>query len=138
MKSNSLFISTRRLLWTGGPRKVCLNVLKKNNEFCSIKNLLTLVQRRNRKQPWRCAERLKGARPATFLSDAREPKVDLLNSWAVILNKFFVQIISIRVKTPSNTNLVAPRHIKREKGSLLVDLRRSKTALLKLLKDRDS
>ena len=44
----------------------------------------------------------------------------------------FGQIVSIRVKTLSNTNMVASRLIKREKGSLPVDVRRSKTSLLKL------
>ena len=42
------------------------------------------------------------------------------------------QIVSIRVKKFSNTNLVASWHIKREKDLLLVDVRRSKTSLLKL------
>ena len=42
------------------------------------------------------------------------------------------QIISISVKTLSNTNLVPSRHIKREKGSLPVDFPTSKTSLLKL------
>ena len=40
------------------------------------------------------------------------------------------QIFSLRVTTLSNTNLVALRHIKREKGSLPVEVRRSKTSLL--------
>ena len=44
----------------------------------------------------------------------------------------FGQIDSIRVNTLSNTNLVASMHIKREKRSLPVDVRRSKTSLLKL------
>ena len=44
----------------------------------------------------------------------------------------FGQIVSIRVKTLSNTNMVASRLIKREQGSLPVDVRRSKTSLLKL------
>ena len=35
-------------------------------------------------------------------------------------------------KKLSNTNLVVSRRIKREKASLLVDVRRSKTSLLKL------
>ena len=35
-------------------------------------------------------------------------------------------------KKLSNTNLVVSRHIKREKASLPVDVRRSKTSLLKL------
>ena len=42
------------------------------------------------------------------------------------------QIVSLRVKTLSSTNLVASRHIEREKGSLPVDIRRSKTSPLKL------
>ena len=42
------------------------------------------------------------------------------------------QIVSIRVKTLSNTNLVASRYIKREKGSLPVDVCRSETSLIKL------
>ena len=40
------------------------------------------------------------------------------------------QIVFLRKKALSNTNLVASRHIKSEKGSLPVDVRRSKTFLL--------
>ena len=44
-----------------------------------------------------------------------------------------LQIVSLRVKEPpTNTNLVVSRHIKREKCSILVDVCRSKTSLLKL------
>ena len=46
--------------------------------------------------------------------------------------QMFGQIVSIRMKTIGNTNMVASRLIKREKGSLLVDVCRSKTTLLKL------
>ena len=42
------------------------------------------------------------------------------------------QIVSIRIKTLGNTNMVASRLIKRGKSSLPVDVRRSKTLLLKL------
>ena len=42
------------------------------------------------------------------------------------------QIVFVRVKTLSNTNLVALRHFKKEKASFPVDVRRSKTSLLKL------
>ena len=42
------------------------------------------------------------------------------------------QILFIREKKLSNTNLLASRHIKREKGSLPVDVRPSKTSLVKL------
>ena len=40
--------------------------------------------------------------------------------------QMFGQIVSIRMKTIGNTNMVASRLIKREKGSLLVDVCRSK------------
>ena len=46
--------------------------------------------------------------------------------------QIFGQILSVRVKSLSNTDLVSSRHLKREKGSLPVDVRRSKTSLLKL------
>ena len=42
----------------------------------------------------------------------------------------------MRVKTISNTNLVVPRYSKREKRPLAVDVRRSKTLLLKLPKNK--
>ena len=54
-----------------------------------------------------------------------------------LLGRDFEQIIghivSIRVKTLSNTNLVAYRHIKREKGSFLVNVLRSKRRCLNAL-----
>ena len=46
--------------------------------------------------------------------------------------QMFGQIVSIRIQTRSHTNLVASRRIKREKNSLPVEERRSKTLLLKL------
>ena len=46
--------------------------------------------------------------------------------------QIFNQIVSIRVKKLSNTNFISSRHIKREKSSLPVDVRRSKTSFLKL------
>ena len=42
----------------------------------------------------------------------------------------FGKIDSRRVKKLSNTNLVVSKHVKGEKGSLQVDVRRSKTSLL--------
>ena len=42
--------------------------------------------------------------------------------------QIFNQIVSIRVKKLSNTNFISSRHIKREKSSLPVDVRRSKTS----------
>ena len=52
------------------------------------------------------------------------------------LEQIFGQIVSIRIKILGNTNTAASRFIKREKGSLPVDVRRSKTSLLKLPIDR--
>ena len=46
--------------------------------------------------------------------------------------QIFGQIFSTRIKTLGNINMVALRLTKREKGSLPVDVRRSKTSLLKL------
>ena len=48
------------------------------------------------------------------------------------VDQIFGQIIFMREKTLKNTNLVVSRHIKRENGSLPVDVHRSKTFLLKL------
>ena len=66
------------------------------------------------------------------MSDARRPEVDFLHSLSRDLKHIFRQIVSIRVKTLSNTNLVASRQIKIEKTSLRVDKRRTKMSLLKL------
>ena len=46
--------------------------------------------------------------------------------------QIFGHIVSLRIKTLSNTNLVASSHTINEKASLLVDVRRSKTPFLKL------
>ena len=46
--------------------------------------------------------------------------------------------LSGKQKTLSNTNLLASRHLKREKASLPVDVRRLKTALLKGAVSRQS
>ena len=68
-----------------------------------------------------------GSQSTTFLSDESGLFVPFDSKMEQILG----QIVSIGVKTLSNTNLVASRHTKREKGSLPVDVRRSKTSLLK-------
>ena len=44
----------------------------------------------------------------------------------------FCQIASITVKKLRNTNFISSRHVKRENTSLPVDVRRSKTLLVKL------
>ena len=72
----------------------------------------------------------------TFLSDLRQPEVDLFVPLSHDFEQLFRQIASMRVKTPSNTNLVALRHIEKEKGSLPLDMRRSKTLLLNLPSDK--
>ena len=46
--------------------------------------------------------------------------------------QIFSQIASITVKKLRNTNFISSRHIKRENNSVPVDVRRSKTSLLKL------
>ena len=58
--------------------------------------------------------------------------MDFLHSWAVVLGQIFRQIVSIRVMTLINTNVVASRHIKREEVLLPVAVRRSKTPEFKL------
>ena len=47
--------------------------------------------------------------------------------------QFFGQIVSKRVKTLTNRNLVASRHITNEKAFLPVNVRRSKTSQLLML-----
>ena len=47
------------------------------------------------------------------------------------------QIVFIREKKLSNTNLLESRHIKEKKASLPVDVRRSKTSLLKVPNNND-
>ena len=46
--------------------------------------------------------------------------------------QIFSQIASITVKKLRNTNFISSRHVKGENTSLPVDVRRSKTSLLKL------
>ena len=46
--------------------------------------------------------------------------------------QIFSQIASITVKKLRNANFISSRHVKRENTSLPVDVRRSKTSLLKL------
>lgn len=46
--------------------------------------------------------------------------------------KLFKQIVSVRVTKLSNTNLVALRNIKRNKVTLLVEVRHTKMSLFKL------
>ena len=68
----------------------------------------------------------------TLLSDAHQSEVDLFYFSGVFFLTNSCKIVSLRIKTHNNTNLVTSRHIKREKGSRPVDVRRaqSKTSLL--------
>ena len=74
-------------------------------------------------------------------SDVFEPQASTGSALFALFSRDFEQtlgqIVSERVKTLSNTNLVASKHTKREKGSLPVDVRQSKTSLRKLSIDRD-
>ena len=58
-----------------------------------------------------------------ILIDARSKPFALLRH---DFEQTFGQIVSVKVKTLSNRDLVASRHLKREKGSLPVDVHRSK------------
>ena len=69
-------------------------------------------------------------------SDVFERRTSTGNgSFALLSRDFeqtFGQIVSVRIKTLGNINTVASRLINRGKGSLPLDVRRSKTSLLKL------
>ena len=57
---------------------------------------------------------------------------DLFRFLSSSFAQIFSEIVSRSVKKLSNTNFIASRHIKRETFSLPVDVRLSKTHLLKL------
>ena len=63
----------------------------------------------------------------TFLIDARQPEVDFLHSSAVISEEILGEIVSLRVKTLSNTSNFIYLFI-----YVPVDMRRPKTLLLTL------
>ena len=69
-------------------------------------------------------------------SDVFERRTSTGNGLFALLSRdfeqIFGQIVSTRIKTLGNINTVASRLIKRGKGSLPVDVGRSKTSLLKL------
>ena len=75
-------------------------------------------------------------RTLTISSDVFERRTSTGSGRFALLSRdfkqIFGQIVSIRIKTLGKTNTVASRLIKRGKGSLPVDVRRSKTSLLKL------
>ena len=65
------------------------------------------------------------------MSDARQPEVDFFPILGRDFDQMFRQIDSVREMIRRNTNLLASRHIKREKDSLRVDVCLQKTSLLK-------
>ena len=69
-------------------------------------------------------------------SDVFERRTSTGNGRFALLSRdfeqIFGQIVSVRIKTLGKINTIASRLIKRGKGSLPVDVRRSKTSLLKL------
>ena len=66
------------------------------------------------------------------MSDARQPEVVFFSFLDSGFAHFLGQLVSIIVKTLRNTNLGASRCFKMKKTSLPVDVRGSKTPLLKL------
>ena len=66
------------------------------------------------------------------MSDARKPVIGLSALFGRDFEQILGQIFSIRVKTVSHTDFVASKYITRGKGSLPVDVRRTKTCLLRL------
>ena len=58
--------------------------------------------------------------------------MDFLHCWAVVLGQIFRQIISIRIMTLINTNVVVSRHITREEVLLPVAVCHSKMPELNL------
>ena len=70
----------------------------------------------------------------SFSSDVFERRTSTGSGVFALFGRDFEQIlghiVSLRINTLSNTNLVASNHIKRKKGSLRVDVRRSKALLL--------
>ena len=66
------------------------------------------------------------------MSHARQPEVAFFHFFDGGFAQIFSQIASTTVKKLRNTNFISSRHVKRENTSLPVDVRRSKTLLLKL------
>ena len=72
---------------------------------------------------------------ATLSSNVFERRASTGSGLFALMKRYFEQvfgqIVSVKVKTTNNTNLVASRLIKRENNSLPVDVRQSKTWLFK-------
>ena len=111
---------TRLMLW---PKKqiIIKYKIKRNGLFCGFlrgKNInrserkkLNSFKWRQRYDPDSFLDRSSYI-ITTFFSDTRQPELEFLHSWAVILNKNLRKLIfSKRVKTLSKTNLIASRHI---------------------------
>ena len=80
--------------------------------------------------------RLAASSIGSLSSDVFERRTSTGNGRFALLSRdfeqIFGQIVSLRIKTLGNINTVASRLINRGKGSLPLDVRRSKTSLLKL------
>ena len=84
--------------------------------------------------------RLAASSIGSLSSDVFERRTSTGNGRFALLSRdfeqIFGQIVSVRIKTLGNINTVASRLINRGKGSLPLDVRRSKTSLLKLPNQR--
>ena len=84
--------------------------------------------------------RLAASSIGSLSSDVFERRTSTGNGRFALLSRdfeqIFGQIVSLRIKTLGNINTVASRLINRGKGSLPLDVRRSKTSLLKLPNQR--
>ena len=66
------------------------------------------------------------------MSDGRQPEVDFLHHWGVVWLKLSGKSYLKKKRNSAIQVLLASRHIKRENASLPVDVRCSKTPLLKV------
>ena len=62
-----------------------------------------------------------------FLSDARQPEVDICNIRQWIVAFIFGQVVYITARQLSITNLAVSRYIKRENAKLPIDMCHSKS-----------
>ena len=89
---------------------------------------------RSPKQDSRC-RRTVGSSSKVVFERRTSTGSGLFSSLDGVFAQIFSQIASITVKKLRNTNFISSRHVKRENASLPVDVRLSKTPLLKLSSD---
>ena len=95
------------------------NHLDPQNDFCMFKNKLGTI----------------GSLSSNVFERCTSTGSGLFSFFDGGFAQIFSQIASITVKKLRNTNFISSRHVKRENTSLPVDVRRSKTLLLKLRSD---